>query len=698
MAEKDATLQFELKGQLGLTWRNLAVLAIALGLWVSYRYAFTTWSGDADTSTPAVLWQGVRQHGPSFLTTWRYTPDSWLLWPLPLFFAAFPIVGDQPAVLIGLGWLIFVGCAAMAGLIVRRVAGWAPAAITAALVLLSNRNAIGGVGLFTYPLTHNSSMLAGLVAVYGAMRWIEGRRWPWLAMTVPALVVAGASDPWTQAAVTVPLGAAGAWLAWRDRRGNPRPGLALAVAAVVAFGVAKTQVFGLLRFVPQQPLNFVTEGRHLHAAYLAKLLAALLNILPGQGAPYPDLLPIGAMVLDLAILAAAALAAVAVIRRRLGEDERLDLVWVTGGVSCGVTAVAFVMLDFGLSPEMGRYFIATYIFAIMIAVLAADRTWPSLSRAARAVVVALGLALPVSGLISGWSVWTKASAPPESAGALDFARTLKAQGLTYGYGQYWDAQANVVTWRTKGEVTIRPVGFDPATGRIHPREAGSSRFWYDAADRPAGVKEVFLMIGGWNGADSDGCRDRAKCVAAAVQQFGPPVRQFPHGASTILVWDHPLFGFSPGQAAAVMAPVPLGQDLDLTASGAGGYILDEGWSSAEPQGTWTDATRATVRIRVASAPSGALRLTVMAGAFAPPPRTGQAVAVSLNGRRIAQWTVLAGDSKPYSADFPGELLRSGSGVLEFAIPGAVSPQAAKLSGDSRQLGINVKSLRLDPKT
>ena len=82
----------------------VAAAGLALGLWVSLHYAFATWSTESDAADPYLLWEGVRQYGPRFLTSFHYAPDNWLTWPMPLLFAAFAVFGDAPPVAFAVGW------------------------------------------------------------------------------------------------------------------------------------------------------------------------------------------------------------------------------------------------------------------------------------------------------------------------------------------------------------------------------------------------------------------------------------------------------------------------------------------------------------------------------------------------------------------------------------------------------------------
>jgi hypothetical protein len=54
----------------------LALLGLALGLWVSFRYTFAAWQPDPDILVTVALWRGVHQYGMRFLQSWSYTQGN----------------------------------------------------------------------------------------------------------------------------------------------------------------------------------------------------------------------------------------------------------------------------------------------------------------------------------------------------------------------------------------------------------------------------------------------------------------------------------------------------------------------------------------------------------------------------------------------------------------------------------------------
>lgn len=679
------------KDRRSLVFACLSLLVVALGLWVSFHYAFATWGPDSDTAEAYVLWQGLLRDGAAFLKDFRYTADNWLLSPLPGFFLAFATVGDAPWIVVAGGWAIFVACAVVASLIVRAVAGTAAAVAVAVVLLLSNHNAIGTMGFLAFPLSHNASLLWGLVAVYATLRWLETSGWPWLAAVAVALFVADISDPWTKAAFTLPIGGAALWL-FMDPRHRSRRRTATILGATVGavLVVVHTKVFGLLGFLPATSIPFASAADRVRAFHMLVRLGGMwFNFLPGRDAA--DLWGAGTAetAANAALLLGGAGVAVLLGSRLFRRDAAFDALWLVATISCGVTTAAFLALDFPKVMQNGRYFMATYVLGVMVFGATVGRAWHSLSRPGRLAVLGYALLLPAAGLASGPALWMTAGVRMPDHDIPQFAAFLQAHGLDYGYGPYWDVNANAVAWVTEGAIVVRPVAFDPS-GRAVPRLPQTSPRWYSPADVPPGQRSVFLVMA----PGDDGCRDIPACVAMVERQFGQPREILRYGDMLILVWDYAPLGVDPDTLASHVAPLPVGVDLDLTSAGIGAYLLGKGWAQAETIGTWTDGKKADVLLRLPPGWAGPARVTFEASAFVSRGRDSQELIASVAGRRLARWKV-SHSYESYTVTVPGELLRTGSGVLQLETPDAISPRQARAGTDVRVLGINARALRVE---
>lgn len=651
---------------------------LVFGLWVSYRYSVASWAPESDMALPAMLWQGVHQHGLAFLRTFHFTPDSWLLSSVPLFFLLFAWFGDAPALVIALGWVILVATAGVAFLILRSVSGPVSGALAAIMILLSNRSAMGEVGFLTYPVSHNVSVLGGLIAVYSTMRWLASQEVWWLAATAIPLACVGVSDPWVQAAFTLPMVFACLWLSVDPRHAGSRVGARIAALTfgVVAIAI-QTAGFGLLDFAPVHMSRLASPSGWLHSLdFLSRVSAVWFNILPGRDTAYPwtpgfvDIaVNTGALLLGTALVAMLAL-------RAFGADPKFDLLWVAGAASCACMVGAYVALDIPKSMATGRYLMAAYVFAVMLFASALARHWPHISTLSRAAAVLYGSMLCGAGVASGVPVWASPQPVLRESGAERLAGFLQAQGLRYGFGSYWDSHANAVTWITRGAVVVRPVRFDPSSQTFAPRREQTSLLWYTPADAPANQSTFLALKAGW-----EDCQDVAACADAAERQFGPPQRVFHFQDARILVYDYPLLNADPEIRAAHAAFTPFGDKFGIR-SPQGGRFLGTGWHSADANAIWSDA-KAYALIRVPPGRTGAALITVDATVVAPSDAAFQDVTVSVRGEILAQWRITPGAPKSYSVLVPAAALVAGSAPLEFSTPKAVSARALSAGSDLR---------------
>ncbi len=116
------------------------------------------------------------------------------------------------------------------------------------------------------------------------------------------------------------------------------------------------------------------------------------------------------------------------------------------------------------------------------------------------------------------------------------------------------------------------------------------------------------------------------------------------------------------------------------------YFL-EGFSIAEEQLRWTrePTARLAYPLREIVA-GGCYLLKLRAGAF-----ERQEVGLSVNGQRVADWTLDGLEPQLRSVRLDAHLLRPGPNLVDFHLPGARRPE-----GDPRRLGLAFISLRIYP--
>lgn len=113
-----------------------------------------------------------------------------------------------------------------------------------------------------------------------------------------------------------------------------------------------------------------------------------------------------------------------------------------------------------------------------------------------------------------------------------------------------------------------------------------------------------------------------------------------------------------------------------------------GWSAPEATGVWSDGLSATMRLAAPGARPGApLVVELHALAFTSASISQQPVAVSVGGRKLADWMVEGSGWRPYAVIVPAELVGpDGAVTLVFAIPNAKPPSPQ----DPRRLGLGLQ--------
>ncbi len=505
-----------------------------LGLYMSLCHVTAAIVPDSDLADPVMLWQGIRAHGLGFLRGWYYNPDNYLLSLIPFTSLALELFGARPGMVVGFGWVILVGCAALATLIAWTVTRHRQAMLVFPLLLLFNQDAIGRIGFLGYAVTHTISLLWGLLSLLAALDWLRRNKRTSLAVSGITLFIGTVSDPWLGAAAALPLiGSDAVLLASGGAGARARLGRLLAVH-VTAFCLSGNQAFGLLGFLPPPLYPWASWSVICgNLLWMGRVLTLVFDPLPGPGMYLSYSPRLMLAILTPLCLALLWLVAGAVRRWRFWHEPTRFTALVCVLSCCG-TLSGFLLVNLPQGPWMGRFFVNLYVMAPVLGCLVClapldARAPPGLNRhVAAACALLAGIAM--LGGASNASAWI--SGPrllPSKAGGL--ARFLDAARLHYGYGAHWASEAEAVTWLSRGHVVIRPVVFDRASGRVSPQRTQSSPLWYRPSDSPAGP--FFVVVG----QDPLECRDMRVCIKGVLEQFGKPARVLPYQDLQILVWN-----------------------------------------------------------------------------------------------------------------------------------------------------------------
>jgi hypothetical protein len=123
-------------------------------------------------------------------------------------------------------------------------------------------------------------------------------------------------------------------------------------------------------------------------------------------------------------------------------------------------------------------------------------------------------------------------------------------------------------------------------------------------------------------------------------------------------------------------------------------LVAGGWSEKEPAGRWTDGHHAKLSLFVGKLGTP-VRVQFEMNAFTHAEKVSQRVAVSINGRHVADWTIGAGASTQEVLIDPVDVDKTkGFAELSFQLPDAISPVDAGLSSDTRMLGVFVRNMTI----
>jgi hypothetical protein len=512
------------------------VLVLApLGLYGSIKVVVGIFGFEADTSHSLILWHGVTQHGLSWLRDWIFTQDNWLLSLIPFHFLGFAVFGEKLSLVIIFGWLIFI-LSAIVGAMIVKSAGYKNCSFFVLVVLLNLGLYAHVNGFVSYSTSHNISNLYGLLALFLLMKWCRHPNNIKLVLMSLLLILGSVSDPWMLAAYDLPLLLASACIYVRPIVNIDR-GRALKLFFSAAFSVlsVKTHLFGVLYFLPSVQFRVGSwSSINANAIYLVKDFGGLLNIFPYGGGN--EFLPA-----VLSIVVFVCLICMCLLRMAKGDvtvSGNVRILLLFSLFSVGGILASFLLSDVPAQDYSGRYLInCLYISVIMAAVLLGS-IWSCVDLRLKLFSLSVYAFFVFSGIVSILPLMLKPGFSFKDTGNSSLISFLKDNGLRYGYGPYWGANANAVTVESKHKIIIRPVIFNAASGEIEigTRVQSSKKWAFDDDEMPRSEHQFFVLIR----SDGEECPNVELCMSGVKRQFGNPVKILKKDDSTILVWRRDL--------------------------------------------------------------------------------------------------------------------------------------------------------------
>jgi hypothetical protein len=391
--------------------------------------------------------------------------------------------------------------------------------VVAAGIMLAPSLGNGTVTLLSNP--DHTGTTVPLLVVWLILDRDRPRAWVPAAVTV-LLAWVQVGDPLVLYEGVVPLAGVCAFRVLR-RRGRLADNwyeLVLAGGAIVSAGAAWAALKLITRlggFVVRPPVVAFAHPGHVPA----NLWVAVQSVLLLFGADFSGQQNGAQVAIAVVHLVGVALAAWAFGRalRRFGSQ---DLVVQVLTVALVVLLAAYVVRG---DPNVAGS--AHEIAAVLpIGAVLAGRLLAGTLDRGRALIPALALVL---GCYAGIEVHNAVQPSPPDPDA-QVAAWLTAHHLTYGLGDYWNA--NAMTLDSGNQVQVRYVSRIGDTLVQRPWESESS--WYDPARHDA----TFLVTPGPASACSPGTP--AGWEAAGQATFGPPSGIYHVAGFTIVVWHHNL--------------------------------------------------------------------------------------------------------------------------------------------------------------
>jgi hypothetical protein len=504
--------------------------AVAVGLFFAYLLMSRAVGMNSDGASNAIqAWDML--HGNVLLSGWTVTDVSFYTNELLLFALVETVYGYHDDTTHAVAALVFtllvlVVAAAAKG----RATGREAAVKVAVAVAIVAVPALGFAAVTQLTSPDHTGTAIPLLLIWLLVERAADRRW--LPYAVAALLAwAQIADPLVMYIGVLPLLAVSAWRLLRNRT-DRRTDIALLIAGPASIVLAQIALFairlggGFGAHAAEAKLSTFSDlGHHLWLA------ARVMSV--NFGAYFPDREgPAGAAMAAihllglLATLAAVAIAAARTLRAP--SDRMVELLTVGILVNLGAFVVSALPTDL-LS--------ARQVVAILPlgAVLVARIFGPPLAAAGHKITAALAVLLM---LLAGELI-AHATFQGVRGHAVDVAQWLDDRGLSYGIGEYWNA--NNVTVLTGGRVQVAPVVAGPP---IASYRWESKEDWYDPAKHDA----RFLVV--------DTRNPSTRTEATARSQFGDPVERHEFDGAVVLVYAHNLLRGLPAYCVPETAPTP----------------------------------------------------------------------------------------------------------------------------------------------
>lgn len=462
------------------------ISSLIVGYVITFIIVDRYFSANADMVNSALAWKEVGEHGLSVLKLWQPTVDNWYLAIYPVHFLIFYVCGDPSIFMLkvmSVSQTVFTSL--VASLIVYHVTKKKSSFLL--IIYLSCLSYFAYVIGFVHHLfSHNAINLYGLICVLIYIRWQKS----FIATTVICVIslAAAVSDPWYVVAYLLPLALYSIYVQIKKELGG--------LTAVIQFSMFIITIVVFFSGIVQK-LMYVPVT-HFELASLD----VIKNNIKWFFWDYGRIVNLFFVEKNAAYVISAILFIMLTIFVLIKNSDRSINILLLLSI-LGISST-FIIGNPGKAQYSAR-FLVNIIYLVPVIILINYK---------RNILVVLIPALVLSLLSSAWSHFSHGRNNADSD-SLQMIQFMRDNSLNFGYGDYWGLRANDATWRSGGDVVIRPVIFDKDTGMIKWTRKHSQSFstWYGPYQGKAFI--AMTEVG-------ETCHDIKKCIEGVQKQYGKP--------------------------------------------------------------------------------------------------------------------------------------------------------------------------------
>ncbi|RDY34237.1 hypothetical protein DVJ82_017945 [Escherichia coli] len=488
----------------------LLIVAFTICLLLTFIYIPV----EPDVANSPLVWRAFLDEGFKVLVDWKPTPDSWYFTIYPLHFLLFLFMDDSSLSPLIISTAIFSFVTAVSySHVVFGYKNTRP--FISLLFFLSLMSSCAMTyGYIAHPFSHNSTNAFGAVSLVLLANVINGKSLFYGVLLSFACLIAGVSDPWFLASYGLPILIT---ILISSAIKRNRATYITAILYISIFLTCKTSIIQEYYGWPVAALtvqNFDVWLKNIKWIFLN--LGSSLNITPVNS--------------EISYIISSCIWIVITLYSFILALKEKSLIITTMCLSVAAISAAFIISYESADAFSSRFIVNILYIAPALAFYVIYKT--------KNLYVSMALALCFISNISSYA-GSKGPNVDQSHDAKDYISFLKDNNLKFGYSEFWD-MANIITWKTGGDITITPVYFDKESGRMKLTwQRGQSFNSHRTKDYVARSPErKFISI-----RKGEQCPSKDVCLTGVLNQFGSPDSILKFKDRTILVYDREIDPF-----------------------------------------------------------------------------------------------------------------------------------------------------------